>query len=149
MIIFDLSCKQEHVFEGWFRSQANYDSQLENGLIACPHCGSIEIRRVPSAVHVAKTASSPAPKANDVSVPVTNTEAGMVAAYQQLISAIAAKYEDVGKDFAQEARKIHYMEEPQRSIRGEASADDYESLRDEGIEVMRLPSFKVKKEDLN
>ncbi len=73
----------------------------------------------------------------------------MVAAYQQLISVIAAKCEDVGKDFAQEARKIHYMEEPQRSIRGEASADEYESLRDEGIEVMRLPSFKVKKEDLN
>ena len=80
MIIFDLSCKQEHVFEGWFRSQANYDSQLKNGLIACPHCGSIEIRRVPSAVHLAKTANSPAPKANDVSAPVTHTEGGRVAA---------------------------------------------------------------------
>ena len=64
-----------------------------------------------------------------------------------MISAIIAKCEDVGSDFAHEARKMHYEEAPPRAIRGTASDDDYESLRDEGIEVLRLPV--VKKEDLN
>ena len=144
MIIFDLCCKQEHPFEGWFQSQDNYDKQLERGLISCPHCGSSEIRRVPSAVHLAKPANTTA--SNDP-LPAISAQTGMLAAYQQLMSAVVRNCEDVGKDFAQEARKIYYMETPTRSIRGEASAEEYETLREEGIEVMRLPILK--KEDLN
>ncbi len=144
MIIFDLSCDQDHPFEGWFQSQANYDSQHESGLISCPRCGSTQIRRVPSAVHLAKPANTPE-STNEL--PQINTQSGMLAAYQQLMSVIVANSEDVGKDFALEARKIHYMEAPLRSIRGEASVDDYEALRDEGIEVLRLPG--IKKTDLN
>ena len=144
MIIFDLSCEHQHPFEGWFESSANYDSQHERGLISCPHCGSTRIRRVPSAVHLAKPASPPETTGTASAV---GTRTGMLAAYQQLVSAIVANSEDVGADFADEARKIHYMEAPQRSIRGEASADDYETLRDEGIDVLRLP--KIKKTDVN
>jgi hypothetical protein len=43
-------------------------------------------------------------------------------------------------DFAEEARRIHYVEAPERSIRGEASAEEYEALLEEGIEVFRWPS---------
>jgi hypothetical protein len=143
MIIFDLTCKQEHRFEGWFNSLATYESQLENGLISCPHCGSVEIRRVPSAPHLTKppVPSSAAEKALPAAPP------GMFAAYQQLMATIVSNCEDVGTKFADEARKIHYMEAPLRAIRGQASNEDYESLRDEGIEVLRVPV--VKKEDLN
>jgi hypothetical protein len=144
MIIFDLCCKLEHPFEGWFHSQDTYEQQLERGLISCPHCGSSEIRRVPSAVHLTKPANLPAPIEQ---LPAISAQTGSLAAYQQLISAIVKNCEDVGKNFAQEARKIYYMETPLRSIRGEASVEDCESLREEGIEVMRLPILK--KEDLN
>jgi hypothetical protein len=144
MIIFDLCCKQEHPFEGWFQSQDNYDKQLERGLISCPHCGSSEIRRVPSAVHLTKPGNPPAPIEQ---LPAISAQTGGLAAYQQLLSAIVSNCEDVGKDFAQEARRIYYMETPTRSIRGEASVEEYETLREEGIEVMRLPILK--KEDLN
>jgi len=144
MIIFDLACQHEHCFEGWFQSQASYDVQLDGGLISCPHCGSIQIRRVPSAVHLAKPANPPVLTGKPTAL---SPPTGMLAAYQQLVSAIVSNSEDVGKDFAQEARKIHYMEVPSRAIRGEASADDCESLREEGIEVLRLPTLK--KEDLN
>jgi len=144
MIIFDLACGQEHPFEGWFQSQANYDNQLENGLISCPYCGSTEIRRVPSAIHLASPTNTPVEK---IELPAISTQTGILSAYQQLLSMMVSNSEDVGKDFAQEARKIHYMEAPARSIHGEASADDYESLCEEGIEVMRLPV--IKKEDMN
>ena len=144
MIIFDLCCKQEHPFEGWFQSQDNYDKQLEQGLISCPHCGSSAIRRVPSAVHLARPANTPAPNNQ---LPAISAWTGSLDAYQQLMSAIVKNCEDVGKDFALEARKIFYMETPLRSIRGEASMEEYENLREEGIEVMCFPILK--KEDLN
>jgi hypothetical protein len=143
MIIFDLACSADHPFEGWFQSQANYDSQLASGLLSCPHCGSTEIRRMPSAVHLAKPATVDAA----TELPAISAQAGMMAVYQQLMSVIVSNSEDVGKDFVVEARRIHYMEAPARSIRGEASAEEYEALREEGIEVLRLPSFK--KRNLN
>ncbi len=144
MIIFDLACSAGHPFEGWFQSQANYDSQVADGLLLCPHCGSTEIRRMPSAVHLAKP---PAVPAKTSELPAISVQNGMMTSYEQLMSVILSNSDDVGKDFVAEARRIHYMEAPARSIRGEASAEEYEALREEGIEVLRLPS--VKKRNLN
>ena len=144
MIIFDLSCEHDHPFEGWFASQTAYDSQLLDGLIACPQCGSNDIRRVPSAVHLAKPVATPV---SSDTLPVSNAQSGLLAAYQLLVSMIVSNSDDVGKNFAEEARKIHYMEAPMRLIHGETSTEDYESLREEGIDVLRLPT--IKKEDLN
>lgn len=47
--------------------------------------------------------------------------------------------EDVGERFAEEARRIHFNEAPSRPIRGTASPEDTQALRDEGIEVLTLP----------
>jgi hypothetical protein len=47
--------------------------------------------------------------------------------------------EDVGERFAEEARRIHYGEVPQRGIRGRASGADAQSLREEGNDVQVLP----------
>jgi hypothetical protein len=49
-------------------------------------------------------------------------------------------HEDVGEDFAEEARKIHYGESEDRRIRGQADETQVKSLMDEGIEVLPLPS---------
>lgn len=135
MIIFDLACQQEHPFEGWFQSLQDYDGQLARGLVACPHCGSTQVRRVPSAIHLTKPAHTSS-VGND-------TQVAVLAAYRQLMTAMLANSEDVGKNFAAEARRIHYHEAPERSIRGEASADDCESLREEGVEVLLLPRLKA------
>lgn len=70
-----------------------------------------------------------------------------MALYRQLVRAIASSSEDVGASFADEARKIHYNEAPERPIRGQASPDECEALRDEGIHVLHLPTLKD--EDLN
>ena len=45
MIVFDLSCAGDHVFEAWFASSSAYESQRERRLIACPVCGDV-IREV-------------------------------------------------------------------------------------------------------
>ena len=46
--------------------------------------------------------------------------------------------EDVGQQFAEEARRIHYGESRLRAIRGQTTLDEVHSLVDEGIEVMPL-----------
>ena len=69
----------------------------------------------------------------------------MQSLFGRMVSSIIANTEDVGRAFADEARRIHYLEAPERPIRGEASLEEYESLHDEGIEVMLLPLIKKEK----
>ena len=153
MIIFDLCCDNGHAFEGWFNSSADYDAQLRNGLLVCASCGSTAIRRVPSAPHLGMASRLPekptgltprampdtAPQGASSGSQAAVAPASLEQVYQQLMATIAAKCEDVGAQFADEARKIHYLEAPARAIRGQASDEDYEALRDEGIDVVRLP----------
>jgi hypothetical protein len=47
--------------------------------------------------------------------------------------------EDVGERFPEEARRIHYGEVKERGIRGQASREDADALREEGIEVVAVP----------
>ena len=53
----------------------------------------------------------------------------------------SAAAEDVGRRFPEEARRIHYDEAPARPIRGQASREETEELREEGIDVSPLPPF--------
>ena len=45
----------------------------------------------------------------------------------------------VGSDFAEEARKIHHEEAEKRDIYGEATVDEAEQLREEGVEFGEIP----------
>ncbi|MDR2787629.1 MAG: DUF1178 family protein [Candidatus Accumulibacter sp.] len=147
MIIFDLSCNTAHRFEGYFQSTDAFDAQLAKGLISCPSCGSLEIRRVPSAVHLTHPARPPRAAPSPASVVMADSGGELLNTYRKLMAAIMANSEDVGTKFASEARKIHYLEAPERSIHGQASEKEFKSLREEGIEVLRLPV--IKKENLN
>lgn len=144
MIIFDLACQHDHQFEGWFQSREDFDSQLVHGQIACPHCASLEIRRVPSAVHLTLPKEPAAVPVKQPSIPALpiDMRADARVAFRQLSEMLIADCEDVGADFANEARRIHYVEAPARSIRGEASAEEVEALLEEGIEVFRLARLK-------
>jgi hypothetical protein len=59
----------------------------------------------------------------------------------QMVRHVVANTEDVGTKIYEEARKMHYKESPERSIRGHTTADEAESLREEGIEVLSLPAM--------
>src|SRR5262249_21326531 len=49
--------------------------------------------------------------------------------------------EYVGPRFAEEALKIHYEEQNARSIYGEASENEIDHLREEGVEFYPLPAL--------
>ena len=144
MIVFDLSCSRGHRFEGWFGSTGDYDAQLERDLVRCPMCDDTKVAKLPSAkVRIGKSAApevaTPAPAPEVPQTQGTPTPAEFIAQLRALVK----NAEDVGTRFADEARKIHYEESPARSIRGQASLEEAESLRDEGIDFASLPGFLV------
>jgi len=172
MKVYNLSCSFDHRFEGWFASEDDCLSQQASGMLACPLCNSTAITRMPSAPHIGKShakenqvqssgASSALTKADPAENQPNQNEVAAVtrADHSQLESQVQAAFlngmrelmnrsEDVGSGFAEEARKIHYKESPERSIRGSTTADEAESLRDEGIEVLSLPAIPLLKNTL-
>jgi hypothetical protein len=135
MIVYELVCGREHRFEGWFASADDYARQRESTMIRCPVCDDATIERRPSANVQVSRATAPAAERSDTSVVGGDAEA-----LRQLRSLIE-RTDNVGLAFAEEARKIHYDEVPKRAIRGQATREDADALRDEGIDFMSLPSF--------
>lgn len=160
MKVFNLGCAQSHVFEGWFGSEADYQSQQERGLLECPLCGDKTVEKRPSAPRLNLRAQDKAPAAR-ATAPGTaapamadtqsaappdavQMQAAMLRAWREL----GARSEDVGERFAEEARRIHHGEVNARSIRGRASMADAVDLLEEGIAVLPLPDLPVLKETL-
>lgn len=151
MIVFDLKCAKKHVFEAWFRSGADFEAQLGVGDIPCPYCGSMDIAKAVMSPNVGRKGnqrtSKPSP-ARDISVPVNNgpLPAELRQEFKQVVAKIRKHVESncdyVGRDFPEEARKIHYGEAEARGIYGEASAKETDELVDEGIDILPLPATR-------
>ncbi len=138
MIVYDLICDEDHRFEAWFGSAEDFLSQCDTPLLTCPVCGSGTIQRLPSGIHTARHGrSDPTPPAPEQPEHVAAFPPPKVVwqALRQLIEST----ENVGREFPEQARRIHYGESPRRSIRGQASREEAEELREEGIEVLSLP----------
>lgn len=135
MKVLDLVCPAEHRFEGWFASDDELESQRERGLLACPMCGSAELRRLPSAPRLNLGGAAPAAQ-ESLALPAPGD---LQAQWLRAVRHVLTHTEDVGERFAQEARRIHYGEVERRGIRGRSTPEDAAALREEGVEVMALP----------
>ena len=139
MKVLDLRCTQDHRFEGWFASEEDFASQCERGLVECPLCADKVIARMPSAPRL-NLSGAREPQATATTVPGdAPVEVTMQAAWLRAVKHVMAHTDDVGDRFAEEARRIHYGEVDERAIRGRATRDEAQALKDEGIEVMSLP----------
>jgi hypothetical protein len=146
MIIFDLACTRGHRFEGWFASGEAFEQQQAVGQIRCPVCEDAEVARLPSAHVAVSKGGQPSvrtPVAQDAPAPVPapDAAAGLPAEVVAKLREIVRSTENVGARFPEEARRIHYEEAPARAIRGRASPEEAESLREEGIDFAPLPPF--------
>ena len=158
MKVLNLRCANGHGFEGWFGSEEDFLDQNGRALIECPLCADRVVSRLPSAPRlnlsgarepmplpapqpeVATPAPAPAPATLEVTASVNgmappNLPAAWLAGVRQRLARTA----DVGTRFAEEARRIHYGEAPNRGIRGHASPQEREALLDEGIETVAIP----------
>lgn len=144
MIVFDLKCGGDHVFEAWFGSSADYESQRERHLIACPMCGDTAIGKAVMAPNVAakgnrqrqSPATQPDPKA-------------LLAALAQAQAKMLEGSSYVGVAFADKARAMHLGEEAHAPIHGQASVEDAKALIEEGVAIAPLPLPVVPPEQRN
>ena len=141
MKVLNLCCAQQHRFEGWFGSEDEFSRQLAGSEIACPLCGDTQATRLPSAPHIGAGRSAGQERPGDaVAVPPqASTEVTLQSQWLRAMRRVMNSTEDVGERFPEEARRIHYGEVEERGIRGRASREDADALREEGIEVMALP----------
>jgi len=144
MIVFDLKCGKDHVFEAYFADSATYERQAKAREIACPYCGDETITKAPMAPNIAvgnkargepETAPTPPPARK----PTPPEMARAIGTLRRMRSYIEQNFDHVGERFPEEARKIHYGEADRRSIYGDATKEEVGELADEGIEIGEIP----------
>lgn len=161
MIVFDLKCGEGHRFEAWFRSSDDFETQCRDQVICCPVCSDAHIEKAPMAPAInsgERSESEPAAPAeaghdSATGADIQGDEVGPIAAAElppalrreldNVLSRVREHVEKtcdyVGRDFANEARRMHYGEADSRDIYGEATNDETVELLEEGIDVMPLP----------
>lgn len=130
MIVFDLRCLvSEDRFEAWFRSNADFEQQLEQGLVQCPFCASSDIAKAPMAPMVPKR--------------------GPLKLLAELQADLLRNSRWVGDRFADTARSMHLGEIETELVHGHASVEQARSLVEEGVPIAPLPLPVVPPKQLN
>jgi hypothetical protein len=146
LIVFDLSCAAgDHRFEAWFASSESFADQQARGLIACPVCGDSAVRKAVMAPRVGAKSNQ---QSSTATVPAAASPADGEPSpelVRRVIAEIAAKQAEmlprsrwVGRDFADAARAMHEGRVAEDLIHGQASAEEAQALRDDGIAAMPL-----------
>ncbi|WP_421995135.1 DUF1178 family protein [Roseococcus sp.] len=159
MIRFSLRCDNDHQFESWFKDGDAYDRMAAVGLVECPTCGDCRVSKALMTPSVAKApgvkgrpdaVAEPAVPAKVKAAPAKAPSDGphhaagpmpaqVMALLQRMRQEVENNCDYVGPEFAKEARRIHDGEAEMRGIFGEASDEEAEALRDDGIDIARLP----------
>ncbi|OYV43658.1 MAG: DUF1178 family protein [Candidimonas sp.] len=145
--VFDLQCESGHVFEGWFGSADGYESQQARGLLTCPVCGSSQVGKKLSAPRInvghAREPSGHVPPADKTAVaaPASSQLMQLQGEILRHLRQIVRSTENVGEQFSQEARRMHEGVIEERAIRGTATAQERESLAQDGIVIMPIPDY--------
>jgi len=133
MIRYALTCEQGHQFDSWFQSAEGFDTLRRAGHLACAVCGSSDVSKSVMAPGLSTKGA--------LTVPSSKAEEA-VGAFRK---SIEANSEDVGTNFATEARAMHEGDAPERAIYGEAKLEDAKSLVEDGIPVVPLPFLPKRK----
>ena len=139
MINYTLKCDQNHTFDSWFKSAEAFEMLVKKSMVVCSECGSTKITKAIMAPSVRTS------RKKDNEHPKLEKKSKLKNDILELKKKIEANSEYVGNNFANEARSMYLGESPERSIYGEAKADDAKKLIDDGIPVMPLPFLPAKK----
>ena len=131
MIKYNLVCECGKDFESWFSSSTEYDVLKKRKLVSCIHCNSTSVK---------KSIMSP-------NLPVKSNENSKKVQLEKNIKTqllnfrryIEKNCKNVGDNFPQEARNIHYDKKTSKGIYGKATSKETTELLEEGIEVGTIP----------
>ncbi|MFM7028806.1 MAG: DUF1178 family protein [Chakrabartia sp.] len=152
MIVFDLKCRDGHVFEAWFANSKAFEDQKGQGLLACPLCGAAEVDKAVMAPNVAakgnQRAAAPLP-AQTKAEPAPAEVKALLETLAKAQAALLEKSEWVGQDFASKARAMDAGEIDASLIHGQTTPQEAKALIEEGIGVLPLPFPVVPPEKQN
>ena len=137
MITLTLVCDQQHQTQSRFKDIDSFDRLQKAGLLQCTVCGSLNVSRGLSSPNV--QAKGNQLKTTKAPVVQQNVQQKLEQKIAQFKAKIKETHEDVGDQFPEIARAIHYNEQEQRDIIGTASPKEANDLVDEGINIMPLP----------
>src|SRR5262249_19415749 len=100
MILFTLRCAKGHEFEGWFRDSDGFEAQQRASEMPCPECGDPGVKRGFRAPRLGGS--------REPSPPISPAQ--FRAALNEMRRQIEVNCDYVGRQFAEEARRIHYGE---------------------------------------
>ena len=131
MIKYNLACECGKDFESWFSSSMEYDVLRKRKLVSCIYCNSTSVK---------KSIMSP-------NLPVKSQKKSKKVQLEQNIKKqllnfrryIEKNCKNVGDNFPQEARNIHYDKKTSKGIYGKATQEEANELLEEGIEVGTIP----------
>jgi len=134
MIKYNLKCKCKKVFESWFLSSKEYDSLKRKNLINCIYCNSTSVNKSIMSPNLSSISNKKNKK-----MQVENNVKKQLMEFQKYIE---KNCKDVGNNFTQEARSIHYDKKTSKGIYGQATPEETNELLEEGIEVTTIPWIK-------
>jgi hypothetical protein len=131
MIKYNLLCKCGKNFESWFSTSKEFDSLNKKNFINCIYCNSASITKSVMSPNLT-TKSNKISKNNMI-------ERTIKKKLTNLRKYIEGNCINVGENFTQEARSIHYDKKKSKGIYGKASVEETTELLEEGIEVSTIP----------
>ena len=134
MIKYNLICKCGKVFESWFSSSKEFDNLNKKKLINCIYCDSTKIRKSVMAPNLSSKSNKISKKAK-----IERNIKKQLINFRRYIEKNCV---DVGDNFSQEARSIHYDKKTSKGIYGKATAEETAELQEEGIDVATVPWIK-------
>ena len=131
MIKYNLICKCGETFESWFLSSSEFDSLCKKKLIKCIYCESFHVKKSVMAPNLPR-------KSNKISKK-NKLEKNIKKQLLNFRKYIEKNCKNVGDNFTQEARRIHYDKKTSKGIYGKATPEETSELLEEGIEVATIP----------
>ena len=135
MIKYKLTCNDcDTSFDSWFASSSEYEKLKKMKHINCHECGSLKVEKSLMSPNVLNTKNKVSEiEKNKKYIKVRNK----IKEYQKFIK---NNFDYVGKNFAYEARSIHYNDvKKTKGIYGNATAEEVRELKEEGIETEIIP----------
>ena len=141
MIKYNLKCRNKHEFESWFLDSKEFEKLKSKNMIECTFCGTKVIE---------KSIMSPNVLSNEEKENNTKSSKHIQKVREDLLKMrkfVEKNFEFVGKDFPREVRNIYYDKRKNKNIYGNATEEESEELKEEGIELTTIPWIDNKRDN--
>ena len=134
MIKYNLKCENKHEFESWFSESKEFDRLKNKNLIECIFCHSKKVEKSIMAPSV--TGSKMQNKQKQISsLEIKNFKKDLL----KLRKFVEKNFEFVERNFADKVREVYYDKNSKKNIYGNATTEEKEELKEEGIDLVNIP----------